>query len=636
MLSIRRMRISRRIACICVVFCLPVGVAFYFLTRGIYADVEFGTFEKYGDEYQRPLERLLKLLPEHLSLLQTAGADVGAEEEQIEKAFDALLAVQAARGVALQFTDEGLGKRGRASVRPDLVRARWNTLKLQSSKLSAEECAAQHLQLIADVRTMIAHAGDTSNLILDPDLDSYYTMDVTLLALPQTQDRLATIASYGERVLAQPSLSLEERTQLAVFAAQLKEADVDRVVASLQTALNEDGNFYEICPSFQKNIPPARDRYVQANETLLALITRQANSTEIVVRPEDFRAAGAKAREESFALWDTAANELDILLQKRIDTVTHTMFLPIAICGAALLASTVLVVLVVRSLNRQLAGIAEQLTGSSREVGVASRQLARTGETLVSRGMEQAASVEETSNRLKTLTDASKSSASGADQANRLMGEAARLVDQGQQAMGRLAGAIGEIEKSADETAKIVKAIDEIAFQTNLLALNAAVEAARAGDAGKGFAVVAAEVRNLAQRAGEAARNTAALIEGSVQNAKRGVSVAEEAAQALKAITQAAHDSGVLIDGIASSSKTQLSDVEHVSGTIAQIDAAAQKNASTAEETASTATELQAQVQAMSSVVTSLIALVRKTSPNEFDEAEEASFPNRNNRSRRE
>jgi len=95
--------------------------------------------------------------------------------------------------------------------------------------------------------------------------------------------------------------------------------------------------------------------------------------------------------------------------------------------------------------------------------------------------------------------------------------------ERGLKAMTDLSSAMKEIKDSADKTAKIVKTIDEIAFQTNLLALNAAVEAARAGDAGKGFAVVAEEVRNLAQRAGEAARNTAALIEGSVKSAETGV-----------------------------------------------------------------------------------------------------------------
>ena len=117
-----------------------------------------------------------------------------------------------------------------------------------------------------------------------------------------------------------------------------------------------------------------------------------------------------------------------------------------------------------------------------------------------------------------------KQNADNASQANSLASEAKHgRGDRRNEAMNRMTEAIDEIKKSADETAKIIKTIDEIAFQTNLLALNAAVEAARAGEAGKGFAVVAEEVRNLALRSAEAAKNTADLIEGSVKNAENGV-----------------------------------------------------------------------------------------------------------------
>src|SRR6202012_5871046 len=118
-----------------------------------------------------------------------------------------------------------------------------------------------------------------------------------------------------------------------------------------------------------------------------------------------------------------------------------------------------------------------------------------------------------------------------------LSAEAQSAANKGNMAMDRMSQAIDQIQKSAGETGKIIKVIDEIAFQTNLLALNAAVEAARAGEAGKGFAVVAEEVRNLAMRSAEAAKNTSALIEGSVNNAKNGVTIADEVAKSLAEIT---------------------------------------------------------------------------------------------------
>jgi methyl-accepting chemotaxis protein len=209
------------------------------------------------------------------------------------------------------------------------------------------------------------------------------------------------------------------------------------------------------------------------------------------------------------------------------------------------------------------------------------------------------------------MSSMTKQNAGNAQQASTLMGESNQLVSQGQESMGRLSSAIQEIKKSSDETAKIVKTIDEIAFQTNLLALNAAVEAARAGDAGKGFAVVAEEVRNLAQRAGEAARNTATLIEGSVKNAENVVGVAGETAKSLEEITTSSQKVSSLVNGIAAASSEQSQGIDQVSTAVGQMDQVTQQNAANAEESASASEELNAQAEQLKGMVSELIALVR-------------------------
>jgi methyl-accepting chemotaxis protein len=203
-----------------------------------------------------------------------------------------------------------------------------------------------------------------------------------------------------------------------------------------------------------------------------------------------------------------------------------------------------------------------------------------------------------------------KQNASNASEANGLMSEVGGLVKNSKESMDRLNVAIEEIKRSADATSKIVKTIDEIAFQTNLLALNAAVEAARAGDAGKGFAVVAEEVRNLAQRAIEAARNTAALIEGSVKNAGQGVSVASETAKALKEVTISVQKASELISEIAAASKEQAQGIEQVATSVAQMNQVTQANAANAEESASASEELNAQVEQVNSMIRELVAIV--------------------------
>jgi methyl-accepting chemotaxis protein len=169
--------------------------------------------------------------------------------------------------------------------------------------------------------------------------------------------------------------------------------------------------------------------------------------------------------------------------------------------------------------------------------------------------------------------------------------------------MQRLSQAIVDIKRASDETAKIVKTIDEIAFQTNLLALNAAVEAARAGDAGKGFAVVAEEVRNLAMRSAEAAKNTARLIEEAVHKAEGGVTLNQEVLQNLEEIVSQVHKVSEVIGEIAAASEQQQQGVVQLNTAVEQLNQVTQQTAANSEETASTAQELSIQAAEMRHLV---------------------------------
>jgi methyl-accepting chemotaxis protein len=208
------------------------------------------------------------------------------------------------------------------------------------------------------------------------------------------------------------------------------------------------------------------------------------------------------------------------------------------------------------------------------------------------------------------MSSMTKQNADNAQQANTLATEARKAADTGTESMARMNGAIEEIQKSSDETAKIIKVIDEIAFQTNLLALNAAVEAARAGEAGKGFAVVAEEVRNLAMRSAEAAKNTANMIEESVKNSKNGVDIANEVAKVLDEIVSGIGKTTDLVSEIAAASQEQAQGIDQVNTAMAQMDKVTQQNAANAEESASASEELSAQAESMNQVVGELAALV--------------------------
>lgn len=276
----------------------------------------------------------------------------------------------------------------------------------------------------------------------------------------------------------------------------------------------------------------------------------------------------------------------------------------------AIVLGSLLAFVITHGITKPVNRIIADLTERAEQVAGASGQVSASSQSLAEGSSEQAAAIQETSSSLEEIASMTKHNTGNAQEANGLMNEANQLVASGQDSMGRLSSAIEHIKKSSDETAKIVKTIDEIAFQTNMLALNAAVEAARAGDAGKGFAVVAEEVRNLAQRSAEAARNTAELIEESVNNSERGVGVAEETSKALAAITESTGKVAQLVSQIASASEEQTIGIEQVNSAVAQMDSITQQNAANAEESASASEELNAQAEQLKVVVGDLHVLV--------------------------
>jgi len=276
----------------------------------------------------------------------------------------------------------------------------------------------------------------------------------------------------------------------------------------------------------------------------------------------------------------------------------------------AVAAGIVLAVFIARGIVRALKGVINGLTSGAEQVADASGQVAQASEHMAEGASEQASSLEEISSSLEEMASMTKQNADNAKQANTMSESTQGSAEKSQQAMGRLAGAITNIKNSSDETVKIIKTIDEIAFQTNLLALNAAVEAARAGEAGKGFAVVAEEVRNLAQRSAEAARSTASLIEGSQTHAENGVTVSAEVEQTLGEIVEGVQKVAQLIGEVSVASNEQAEGIEQINTAVSQMDKVTQSNAANAEESASASEELSGQAKELNDMVNVLVRLV--------------------------
>jgi len=281
------------------------------------------------------------------------------------------------------------------------------------------------------------------------------------------------------------------------------------------------------------------------------------------------------------------------------------------IAFGALIASLVVVAYFARrSIIRPVLDIVAGLRRSADEVSSASAHISEVSSILAEGSAEQAATSEETSSSLEEMATMIHQNSADAEQADHLMQESNEIVGQANESMSTLTGSMTEIATASEETKKIVKTIDEISFQTNLLALNAAVEAARAGEAGAGFAVVSEEVRNLAMRAADAARNTAILIDGTVQKIREGSHLVDRTKTDFEKVAQSAGNVGLLINKIASACRDQAQGVQDMSHSMSQADKVTQQNASNAEESASASEELNAQVDSLKDLVSELVGLV--------------------------
>ena len=643
----RNLGLAGRITVTTAGFSLPLIVAVvYFVLTGNNKDIKFAQWEQYGNAYQRPLEGLLHSLSDHERLVHSylkghkeVRGEIDAVRAKLDQGFDNLRAVDTAHGVDLQFTTDGLAKRNRQQFRFDLVLGDWQGLASGWEQLSPEASRSRHRHLIEAVRTMIAHSGDTSNLILDPDLDSYYAMDVTLLALPQTQDRLGVILAEGRDILEKGALTTEDRIQFAVHSSMLKEADIARIKGSLQTAINEDANFYgEFVPL--RRLSSSIAAYQSANEALAKLLDQIVAEEKLGVHTDAFTEAGIKARESSFALWDATDDALDGLLQTRIDAITRRRNLALAIAALGTLVAGLIVALYVkRSILSTIRGVSRTLEHNTSSLLESFTEITDAGQALAQGASEQAASIEETSASMEEVSSMTKRNAENSllsKESSKLARTATesglgRLQEMSQTlkgikgAVAEMETAVREMQTSGQEVAKIIRTIDEIAFQTNLLALNAAVEAARAGEAGMGFAVVADEVRALAQRSAQAAKDTSEKIENTVKRSERGAQASERVVQHLADVESTARkleasfqDIATKISGldevmgqITSASQEQSEGIAQVSNAMQQMDQVTQANAANAEQNAASARDLKGQADSLQAVMAELLTLVR-------------------------
>jgi methyl-accepting chemotaxis protein len=301
--------------------------------------------------------------------------------------------------------------------------------------------------------------------------------------------------------------------------------------------------------------------------------------------------------------------DTDITEAKRLTGVLSTVEWILLFVGIIL--SAVIGTVITRAITGPVNRIIEDLSEGSHQVSSAAGEISSSSQSMASGATEQASALEESSAALEELSAQTTKNAQSADEANNLSSAATQTANKGNSTVEKMIVSMNEMNESSKKISNIIKVIDEIAFQTNLLALNAAVEAARAGEHGKGFAVVAEEVRNLAQRSANAAKDTASLIEDSIKKTDEGTKMAGESGAVLKEIVVNSEKATSLIAEIATASREQADGVEQINKAVAEMDKITQSNAANAEETAAASEEMSAQSESLLDVVGQLNQIVK-------------------------
>jgi hypothetical protein len=375
----RRINISKKILMIAASFSLPIAVLTYLMVDSINANITFAQKEIVGDSYQTVLEDLLNHLQGHQIVLATCPATkpdcaerLAQQKTEVNEAFTKLTSLSQLHSDTLELSNDGLKKHNHEHQLVDKVQTEWQSLVSSATVESrmSEILTNKYTHLIEDVRTMITHVGSTSNLILDPDLDSYYLMDVTLLALPQIQNRLGSVVISGASMLANTGgLSAADRLQLSVAATMLEESDLARIIDSTQVALNEDANFYGISPSLRGGLESPLEKVKTTTKAFIALLRQAASSEQSSVTAEAFVQAGVTAREASFQYWTGAVRELDRLLAARTTSYRNARSLSLVLAALAVILASFGAYLWMRSIVKPLKSLAENLDASEALLG---------------------------------------------------------------------------------------------------------------------------------------------------------------------------------------------------------------------------------------------------------------------------
>ncbi len=511
---------------------------------------------------------------------------------------------------------------------------RWSALDkaLASGELkSAERSTDLHTEWIASLLALSERLTEEFGLTLAPERDSNALVDASFLHMPRAAEMLGRMRAFGTTALVDKNLSYGGRASLTAMKERMNErlAEVDH---SLSLAYSAD-------PALKQRLE-ARVAEMKAKVAAsLAVVDQRLITAQQLDLASNEYYDGISATIDSLYAFDEATTAvLSSLFESRVAELRRTSFAVVGALAAILVASLALMVVFVRSLTvpvaeavsmarsiadgdldvtlqprgdnevgqlvhalvamkEHIGEVVAEVRRHAESVAAASAQIAQGNSDLSSRTEEQASTLEQTAASMEELSATVQQNADHAQRADELARGASEVAVSGGQVVGEVVSTMKEINDSSRRIADIINVIDGIAFQTNILALNAAVEAARAGEQGRGFAVVAGEVRNLAQRSADAAREIKGLIGASVERVERGTKLVDRAGATMQDVVASIRRVTDLMSEISGASTEQSAGVAQVAEAVNQMDQATQHNAALVEESAAAAASLETQAQ---------------------------------------
>ena len=572
--------------------------------------------ERRGVEYVRPLLDWLQVAQNRRHAAVLGDGSLAQWQQK---------AVDAAARIEVRQAEQGDELRTRKTF--DVFKQLEQDLQAQPVGASPDDTYKEHSEVIAAAFELMTEVVNNSGLILDPEAESYHLLNKSMVYGPKQTEFTSQLTTLGTLVLKSRNLSTERREALAgSFAIQRFLDAFDEVSFRNGTADTPEAD------KQQYGMQQSDAAFV----AFLSGMKVQVLGAGLQGTPEAFLALGQDVIGKQDSMNAKLFSRVETVLQDRIDRSNRALALEgavilmcVAIAGYLFYSFYLVTQGGIRETQRHLEAMTQgdlttsprpwgrdeaanlmlsladmqtslrkivaQVRGSSESIVHASTEIAAASMDLSARTEQTASSLEESASSMEEISSTVRQTADNVSQAASVASSNAQAAARGGEVIGQMISTMQAIHDSSKEIGEIINTIDGIAFQTNILALNAAVEAARAGEQGRGFAVVAGEVRNLAKRSADAAKEINTLINGSVERIESGTRVAVGAGDTMNELVKNAERINGLLSQISTAAAEQSAGVSAVGASVQELDRMTQQNAALVEETAAAASSLKDQ-----------------------------------------